>query len=88
MLYEQHDWNQEAGNGVSVKELMETLRSGKHITNNKSQENARKQAEELEKRLLRVRSWGGAFTEIEFSPDIQMLLNGTLKRKPGSVLAL
>jgi len=88
MLYEQRDWKEDMGNSGTVKELQETLRSGKHITNSASYEDARKLAVELENRLLRVRSLGGDYSKIEFSPDIQMLLNESSKSKQSRVLAL
>ena len=88
MLFEERDGIEDVGNSVTVKELQETLRSGKHITNRASLEDARKQATELKNRLLRVRSWGGAFSDIEFSPDIKMILEGSDKNRQDRVLAL
>ena len=88
MLFEERQWKDDMGSRVTVKDLQETLRSGKHITNSASYEDARKQARELESRLLRVRSWGGSFSAIELSPDIKMILEGSEKKRQDRVLAL
>jgi len=88
MLNKQRDWIESSGNGVLVKKLQETLRLGKHITNSKLCEDACRQAAELENRLLRVRSWGGAFSEIDFSPDIKLILKGSEKIRKKRVLVL
>ncbi len=88
MLFEQRDWKQDEGKSVTIKELQETLLSGKHISNRQAHEDAHKQAIELENRLLRVRSWGGAYCEVEFSPDIKMILEGSSKNRQDRVLAL
>lgn len=88
MLFEQHDRKEDMGNSGTVKELQETLRSGKHITNSTSYQEARQQAEELENRLLKVRSWGGSYSEIEFSHDIKMILEGSGKIRPDRVMVL
>ena len=37
--------------------------------------------EELERKLARVRRWGGVYSEIEFSPDIQLKLDRQGKAK-------
>ncbi len=88
MLFEQRNWKEDTPGSSTVKELQEILQTGKHITNRSSYQDARKKAEELENRLLRVRSLGGAFSEIEFSPDVQMLLNESSNKKHNNVLAL
>lgn len=56
--------------GVSLRELQRSLRLGGVSESTISAG----QVDELARRLEKVRSWGGAYAAIEFSPEIEALL--------------
>lgn len=60
-----------SGNGVSLRELQTAIRADgvSHVTISPAQ------LDTLARKLERVRSWGGAYAAIEFSPEIMALLN-------------
>lgn len=62
----------ENAHGESIQEFQQLLRSGGVWNNPDSDYLA-----ELQQRLAKVRRMGGAFEEIGFSPDIEILLNKT-----------
>ncbi|KPK74607.1 MAG: hypothetical protein AMJ79_13630 [Phycisphaerae bacterium SM23_30] len=76
MLCYEDPWKEKMGDGVSIKELQEALRTGKDGENMIKDKDFLKKLFVLEERLTRVKSRGGAYSVIEFSPDIQMILDG------------
>lgn len=56
--------------GVSLRELQRSLRADGVSESTISAA----QVDELARRLEKVRSWGGAYAAIEFSPEIEALL--------------
>ena len=64
-------WGNENGGAESIAQLQDALSySGSDGIDISAQEHL----ELLAKRLERIRSWGGAYSKIEFSPEVKMLM--------------
>lgn len=72
--------------GNAVIELQKAMLCGQLTGSDPTAQRFAQRLEELQKRLERVRGWGGPYREIEFSPEIKNKI-ATEKQMRGVTLA-
>ena len=60
---------------ITVTQLQEIKRLGKLMSNKLNEGLMERKLEDLSQRLARVRSWGGAYQEVDFSPEIKAFIS-------------
>ena len=88
MPCDNHGCKAKMGDSVSMQEFQEALRLGKNMAVPTKAEGYRAMLSELEVRLRRVRSWGGPYTAIEFSPYVQTMLEKSSSKLPSQVITI
>ena len=78
-MYEVNSRKRNNRESISLDQLQEILRSGKKNGFEIKPDQLRDNLAALEERLLRVRSWGGLYGKIEFSPYVRTILNDCSK---------
>jgi hypothetical protein len=74
-MFEENGRMEKAGGEISLRQLQEMNTAGDLVNGKLSEPLVRRKLEHLSERLSRIQSWGGAYDEIGFSPDIITILD-------------